>query len=180
MTHPELILFVFSLSVLLLAAIIFGYLAQYLRIPKVIGEILGGIILGPAVLGIAFPDVQQQLFSSSVPVSQARDALVKLGAIFLLFIIGLEINLPKIKELRKTIAWTAFFGSVSPFFMGFASIFFFPQIWNYSPSENRWLLPLFIGTALSISALPVIARILLDLELLKSKIGSIILSNSYN
>jgi Kef-type K+ transport system membrane component KefB len=178
MTHSDIIFFIFSLAILLLTAIAFGRLAQYLKMPKVIGELLGGIILGPTILGLFYPNVQQLLFASSGSVFQARDAFVKLGAILLLFVIGLEINLPKITELRKTIAWTSFFGSSFPFILGLASVFLFPQIWNYSPAENKWLLPLFVGTALSISALPVIARVLLDLGLLKSKVGSIILATA--
>ncbi len=104
MSHSDLILFIFSLAILLLMAIVSGRLAHYLKMPKVIGELMGGIILGPTVLGLFFPDIKQLLFASSGSVFQARDAFVKLGAILLLFVIGLEINLPKIKELRKTIA----------------------------------------------------------------------------
>ena len=178
MNHSDLTLFIFSLAILLITAIISGRIAQYLKMPKVIGELVGGIILGPTILGIFYPDIKQLLFASSGSVFQARDAFVKLGAILLLFVIGLEINLPKIKELRKTIAWTSFFGSSFPFILGLFSVFLFPQIWNYSPDQNKWLLPLFIGTALSISALPVIARILLDLDLLKSKVGSVILATA--
>jgi Kef-type K+ transport system membrane component KefB len=178
MNHTDLILFIFSLAILLLMAIISGRLAQYLKMPKVIGELIGGIILGPTILGLFYPDIKQLLFASSGSVFQARDAFVKLGAMLLLFVIGLEINLPRIKELRKTIVWTSFFGSSFPFILGLTSVFLFPQIWNYSPDQNKWLLPLFIGTALSISALPVIARILLDLGLLKSKVGSIILATA--
>ncbi|MFA5994074.1 MAG: cation:proton antiporter [Parcubacteria group bacterium] len=178
MNHTDLILFIFSLAILLLMAIASGRLAQYFKMPKVIGELVGGIILGPTILGLFCPDIKQLLFASSGSVFQARDAFVKLGAILLLFVIGLEINLPKIKALRKTIAWTSFFGSSFPFILGLASVFLFPRIWNYSPDQNKWLLPLFIGTALSISALPVIARILLDLGLIKSKVGSVILATA--
>ncbi len=178
MTHPDLILFIFSLAVLLLTALVFGRFALYLRAPKVIGEFLGGIVLGPAVFGFFSPNIQFWLFNSSAPVLQARDALVKLGAIFLLFVIGLEINLFQIKEFKKTIVWISVFGSILPFALGFFSVIIFPGIWNYSSAENKWLLPLFIGTALSISALPVIARILKDLGILKNKIGSIILGSA--
>jgi Kef-type K+ transport system membrane component KefB len=176
MLHTDLILFIFSFSILLLAAIVFGRLAQKLKMPKIIGELLGGIILGPTVLGTFFPTIQTWLFSYSNSILVSRDVLLKFGAILLLFIIGLEVNLSKVKELKKTIAWTSFLGSAFPFVLSVTSVFLFPKVWNYNPSQNEWLLPLFIGTALSISALPVIARILMDLGMLKSKIGSIILA----
>jgi Kef-type K+ transport system membrane component KefB len=163
---------------LLFVAIVFGRLAQKLGMPKIIGELLGGIVFGPTVLGTFFPETQSWLFSYSDSILVSRDVLLKFGAILLLFIIGLEVNLSKVKELKKTIVWTSLFGSAFPFVLGAASVFIFPKVWSYVPAENDWLLPLFIGTALSISALPVIARILMDLGLLKSKVGSIILATA--
>ncbi|MFA6160525.1 MAG: cation:proton antiporter, partial [Parcubacteria group bacterium] len=155
MCHADLILFIFSFSILLLVAIVFGRLAQKLGMPKIIGELLGGIVFGPTILGTFFPEIQNWLFSYSDSILVSRDVLIKFGAILLLFIIGLEVNLSKIKELKKTIIWTSIFGSIFPFVLGMISVFLFPKIWNYLPAENEWLLPLFIGTALSISALPV-------------------------
>lgn len=178
MRHPDLILLMLSFSILLFVAIVFGRLAQKLGMPKIVGELLGGIVFGPTVLGTSFPETQNWLFSSSDSILVSRDVLIKFGAILLLFIIGLEINLSKIKELKRTIVWTSLFGSAVPFVLGAVSVFLFPGAWNYVPSQNEWLLPLFIGTALSISALPVIARILLDLGMLKSKVGSIILATA--
>ncbi|MEN6360888.1 MAG: cation:proton antiporter [Smithella sp.] len=178
MRHTDLILLMLSFSILLFVAIVFGRLAQKLGMPKIVGELLGGIVFGPTVLGTFFPETQNWLFSSSDSILVSRDVLIKFGAILLLFIIGLEINLSKIKELKRTIVWTSLFGSAVPFVLGAVSVFLFPGTWNYVPSQNEWLLPLFIGTALSISALPVIARILLDLGMLKSKVGSIILATA--
>ncbi len=178
MSHSDLILFLFSLSILLSVAIIFGRIAHKIGMPKVIGELLGGIILGPTVLGMLFPEIQSYLFNHSSPFLVSRETLLKFGAILLLFTIGLEVNLSKIKELKSTIVWTSLFGLAVPFLLGVAAVVFFPQIWNSDPSQHEWLLPLFIGTALSISALPVIARILMDLGLLKSKVGTIILATA--
>jgi Kef-type K+ transport system membrane component KefB len=178
MYHNDLIVFIFSSSLLLFVAIVFGCLAKTLGMPKIIGELLGGIVFGPTVLGTFFPETQNWLFSYSDSMLVSRDVLIKFGAILLLFVIGLEVNLSKVKELKKTILWTSLFGSVFPFIVGAVSVFLFPRVWNYIPSESEWLLPLFIGTALSISALPVIARILMDLGILKSKVGSIILATA--
>ena len=178
MCHTDLIIFIFSFSILLFVAIFFGYLAKKIGMPKIIGELLGGIVFGPTILGTFFPEIQNWLFSYSDSILVSRDVLIKFSAILLLFIIGLEVNLTKVKELKKTIIWTSFFGSAFPFVLGVISVFLFPNVWNYIPSEGKWLLPLFIGTALSISALPVIARILMDLGMLKSKVGSIILATA--
>jgi Kef-type K+ transport system membrane component KefB len=177
MYHTDLI-FIFSFSILLFVAIIFGHFAQKLRMPKIIGELLGGIIFGPTVFGTFFPETQNWLFSYSDSVLLSRDVLIKLSAILLLFVVGLEVNLSKVKELKKSIIWTSLSGWAFPFVLGVASVFLFPRVWNYVPSQDGWFLPLFIGTALSISALPVIARTLMDLGMLKSKIGSIILATA--
>lgn len=112
MCHTYLILFIFSFSILLFVAIIFGRLAQKLEMPKIIGELLGGIIFGPTILGTFFPETQNWLFSYSDSILISRDVLLKFGAILLLFIIGLEVNLSKVKELKKTILWTSFWFSV--------------------------------------------------------------------
>ncbi|MEK7572165.1 MAG: cation:proton antiporter [Patescibacteria group bacterium] len=176
MSNEHISIVLLSLTLLLFTAIIAGRFAQRFGIPKVIGEVLGGIIVGQTVFGLFFPELYQSLFTPKSDLSEARDFFIKIGAIFFLFIIGLEINLPKAKTLRKTILWTSLSGLAFPFILGFASVFFFPHLWHYS-SENL-ALPLFIGTALSISALPVIARILIDFKLLKSKIGSIIIASA--
>ncbi|NTU66833.1 MAG: cation:proton antiporter [Candidatus Moranbacteria bacterium] len=178
MCHADLIIFIFSFSILLLVAIFSGRLAHKFGMPKIIGELIGGIVFGPTIMGTFFPEAQNWLFSYSSPIIVSRDVLLKFGAILLLFIVGLEVNLSKVKELKKTILWTSLFGSAFPFVLGASSVFLFPKIWDYVPSENGLLLPLFIGTALSISALPVIARILMDMGMLKSKVGSIILATA--
>lgn len=115
MSHSDLILFLFSLSILLSVAIIFGRIAQKIGVPKVIGELLGGIVLGPTVLGMFFPGVQNYLFAHSSPLLVSREILLKFGAILLLFTVGLEVNLIKIKELKNTIVWTSLFGLAVPF-----------------------------------------------------------------
>jgi Kef-type K+ transport system membrane component KefB len=178
MQPDVVILFFLSLGILLAAAICAGHLARTLHMPAVIGELVAGILLGPTLAGLFLPEAIQALLANSGEVAQARSALLNIGSILLLFVIGLEIELSKIRELRATIAWTSALGFLLPFCLGVASIFLFPGMWNYEEAADRWLLPLFIGTALSISALPVIARILLDLGLLKSRVGSVILASA--
>ncbi|OPY70342.1 MAG: High-affinity Na(+)/H(+) antiporter NhaS3 [Syntrophorhabdaceae bacterium PtaU1.Bin034] len=174
----NLVLFMFSLSVLLLVAIVSGHLIQKVKMPKITGEVFGGIILGPTILGTLFPEIYNWLFFYSHSIVAAREMFLKLCALLILFVIGLEVDLSEITRLRRTVLWTSFFGLAPPFFLGMASVLVFPGLWGCNPSGSTWLLPLFVGTALSISALPVIARILADLGMLRSKIGSVILATA--
>ena len=173
-----LVVFIISVSILLLVGIVSGRLLQKLSLPRVIGELFGGIVLGPTVLGTLLPAAYESLFSCSDSVRVSREVLIKLGAILILFVIGLEVNLPRVRELRRTIVWTSFFGSTFPFLLGMLSVVIFPRLWHYDPLGNTWLLPLFVGTALSVSALPIIARILMDLGMLQTKVGSAILATA--
>ncbi|KJR41244.1 Cation/H+ exchanger [Candidatus Magnetoovum chiemensis] len=178
MEHNDLVILLLSLSALLAVGVIFGELGKKIGIPKVIGELIGGIIIGPTLVGKVYPYFYQTIFPSSGIIFNYREAIVKIGIIFLLFVVGLELNFKHIKDFRKTILFTSFLGFLIPFILGFSSILLFPNVWDYSYNENKYALPFFIGIALSISALPVIARILLDLNLTNSKIGSIIIASA--
>lgn len=178
MSHTELSLMLLVIAILLSTAVAMGRIAKALTLPAVIGELLAGILLGPTVVGAFFPDLREQLLSSSSKVFHSMDTLVNLGGILLLFVIGLDIKLSQIVEQRKVISTVSLFGFVFPFGIGMISIFLFPDTWGYTGAGQSWALPLIVGTALSITSLPVISRILLDLGLLKTRFGAIIISSA--
>lgn len=170
--HFEIIIFLIQLIGLLGISKFFGELARRLKQPAVIGEIIGGIIIGPTIIGTFAPSLFHSLFINSVGSAVALDGLITVSVIFLLFVVGLEIELDSIKKQGKAVTYLGILGVAIPFVLGY------PVGWGLFPlvdtNLTRHVYSLFIGAALSISALPVIARVLLDLNLLKTKIGNLI------
>lgn len=143
------------------------------------GELIVGIILGPTVLGMICPDIFNYLFPFSGNIPIALDGIFSLSVIMLLFVAGMEVQLPMVLKQGRVAIYTSMFSMVIPFFTGFATAWFFPDIFGIPHEESaRLLFALFFGTALSISALPVIARILMDMNLFQTNIGMVIIASA--
>jgi Kef-type K+ transport system membrane component KefB len=152
-------------------------LGRLVKLPVVMGEIIIGIVLGPSVFGKFFPHLQQQLFPLIGNVSLALDGIAKLSVVMLLFVAGLEVQMQVVIKQGRTAISTGFIGLVVPFAAGFALCWYNQSLFN-SAYGDPFLLSLFMGTALSISALPVISRILLDMNIFKTKIGMVIIASA--
>lgn len=175
MSPADLLIFALEIAVMLLTALACGHLARKCRLPAVLGELVGGILLGPTVWGWLSPGSFGWLFPAAGPAFQGRDALVQVGALFFLFAVGLELNLGLVTRQGRKIAWTSLLGILVPFAFGCGLVYLFPGLFGELAQGRLTLVALFVGTALSISALPVIARILLDLNLLKTDLGAVVL-----
>ena len=178
MYQNDMVVFFLEIAVMLLVALLCGQLARTLRLPTVLGELIGGILLGPTVWGWLSPGTHGWLFPASGPVFLGRDALVQLCMLFFLFAAGLGINLGLVKAKLNNIAWTSIPGIAIPFALGFGMVVLMPGLWQSQIHASLLLFALFMGTALSISALPVIARILMDLDLINTDIGAIVLGSA--
>jgi len=163
---------------MLAVALLFGKVLHKLHQPIILGELIGGIVLGPTVLGALAPGIFEWLFPTSGATVVVRDALLKLGMLFFLFSAGLEIDLSQVQQKRVSIMLTSLFGIALPFFLGFVSVLFFADLWDMHGNAGSLIFALFMGTALSISALPVIIRILSELNLLQTDLGIVIVSSA--
>lgn len=161
---------------MLAVACLFGYLMKRLGQPVVLGEIIGGILLGPTFLGAVFPDIYAALFPADKTIVTGMDTLLKVGMMFFMFAAGLEVNLSHFRDSKWTIISTSLFGGVLPFALGFGMVLLLPGFWGQT--GHPMLLALFMGTALAISALPVIARILMEMDLLGSRVGMTIMTSA--
>jgi Kef-type K+ transport system membrane component KefB len=168
----------FALAVLLGAAKLAGELVQKIGQPSILGEISAGILLGPTVLGHFRPEWYATLFPSSGPVPIALETVATLGVVFFLLAAGLETSLHSIFRQGRSALFVSFFGVVFPFATGFLAAELFPHFLGAEPGSNRLVFALFVGTALSISALPVIAKILMDLGLLQTELGAVVMSSA--
>ena len=174
----DLIILFYQISVMLGCALLFGQIMRKLNQPSVLGELIGGILIGPTVLGVLAPGIYAQLFPAIPGIVQERDILLKVGMLFFLFSAGLEVNLTQIKQRKWKIVLISAFGFLIPFFIGYGVVLLLPKYWNPSGASDPLTLALFIGTALSISALPVISRILVDLRLLDQEVGIVVISSA--
>lgn len=178
LAHNELIVLLLSISAMLIISRIFAELGKKLKLPVVMGELIVGIMLGPTVLGMLCPDVFSYLFPRSGNIPIALDGIFNLSVIMLLFVAGMEVQLSLMLKQGKVAIYTSLFSMLIPFFTGFAVAWFCPQVFGIGADGDKLLFALFLGTALSISALPVIARILMDMNLFKTNIGMIVIASA--
>src|ERR1700719_518054 len=167
-----------SLAVLLGAAKLMGELMQKLGQPSVLGEIMAGILLGPTVLGHFKPEIYAAVFPNQGHLPMVLEAITTLGVVFFLFTAGIEIDLRSIFRQGKSALLVSLLGVIVPFALGFGSAGLFPRFLGAGEGADRLIFALFVGTALSISALPVIAKILMDLNLLRSEMGTVVMSSA--
>lgn len=175
-TDDALILFFLQIGVMLTTAVVFGQLMRKIHQPAVLGELIGGVILGPTIFGLIFPETYIWLFPVDAVVTSWRKAVIKIGMLFFLFVAGLEINPAYLRQKGFSVVLTSVFGSVIPFGLGFGATLLFPTLWDIQSKDQGLTLAFFMGTALSISALPVIARILSDLGLLHQEAGAVVMA----
>ena len=175
--HDVMTMFL-ALAVLLGTAKLAGEVMQKLDQPSVLGEIMAGILLGPTVLGQIKPNVYAFLFPATGNLPIVLDTVTTLGVVFFLLSAGLEIDLRSIFRQGRSAIAVSFCGVIIPFVFGFAAAGLFPRFLGAGEGADRLIFALFVGTALSISALPVIAKILMDLNLLRSEMGTVVMSSA--
>ena len=178
LSSDEVLSFLIIVSVILITARVLGEVFRKFKQPAVIGEILAGIILGPSLLGTLFPHLFETIFTSQKGIPfKAFDGLAQMGIILLMFIAGFEVDLKQIRKQGKKAASISLMGLVFPFALGFGTVWFFYDRIFSTPQGTSLVIPaMFFGTALSITALSVIAKILLDMNILRSKIGNLVLT----
>jgi len=159
-----------QIVVILVMAGLFRRLFRWLHQPPVMGEMVAGIVLGPSVLGLFLPQVMWFLF----PVSslQTLQLLSQIGVVLFMFLVGMEVNVRHLRERGSAAVMISHASIIIPFLLGTAlSIFLYKDLAPPGTSFNAFAL--FIGVAMSITAFPVLARILQDRGLWNTHLGSI-------
>jgi Kef-type K+ transport system membrane component KefB/mannitol/fructose-specific phosphotransferase system IIA component (Ntr-type) len=172
--HHAIVGMFLALGVLLASALILGELARRAGQPAILGEILAGAVLGPSVLGRLQPGLASTLFPTTGPNAVVLDALTTLSIALFLLVAGLEVDLSRaIRQGRVALA-VSVGGMAAPFGIGFAVGWL---AWDrIGTGASPLVFALFLATALSISALPVIAKTLMDLSLYRSDIGMVVVA----
>jgi len=177
MNPEDFVKFALQITAMLGIALLFGQLMRRRKQPAVLGELLGGIVLGPTIVGVLFPGVYSWLFQSSESVAVIRDASIKMGMLFFLFTAGLQVKVSDLRRLGRKAMTIGVIGTLLPIAAGVGLVYLLPHdFWGPTVQEHFFIFALFIGINLANSANPVIARILMDFGLLKEEIGTIIMT----
>ncbi|MGH2722219.1 MAG: cation:proton antiporter [Actinomycetota bacterium] len=171
----ELLLLLVQFGLLLLAARALGEVAVRFRLPSVVGELLAGFLLGPTLLGQLAPGVFDAIFPQEAGQFHLLEAFSWFGVILLLVLTGIETDIGLIaRKGRKALGISAG-GIVVPFGMGVGLGFLLPGTFLAS-ADQRVVFALFVGTALGLSAIPVIAKVLMEMNLVWRDIGQLTLA----
>jgi Kef-type K+ transport system membrane component KefB len=158
---------------IILVARFFGWVFKKIGQPTVIGEIIAGIVLGPSLLGMYFPEFSQVLF----PVQSLGNLkfLSQIGLILFMFVIGMELDLKALKNKANDAIVISHASIVIPFALGIGLAYF---VYNrFAPEGVKFLsFSLFMGIAMSITAFPVLARIVQERGIHKTRLGAIVIT----
>jgi Kef-type K+ transport system membrane component KefB len=174
---PSEPLFVAQIILLLVVGRTLGELMQRLGQPAIMGQLLAGILLGPSALGAALPQVQHAIFPSANSQKIMIDGVSQLGILLLLLLTGMETDLALIGRLRRAAASVSLAGIGVPFACGVLLGGFMPQAMLPRP-EPRLITALFLGTALSISSVKIVAVVVHDMNFLRRTIGQLIVASA--
>ncbi|MET0394399.1 MAG: cation:proton antiporter [Chitinophagaceae bacterium] len=172
LTHPLAILLLQIITIILVARI-FIFLCRKIRQPAVIGEVIAGIFLGPSFVGMYFPEFSGFLF----PAKSLGNLqfLSQIGLILFMFIIGMELDLKVLKNKARDAVVISHASIIFPFTLGIGLAYFTYQ--RFAPPHINFLsFALFMGIAMSITAFPVLARIVQERGLTKTKLGTIVIT----
>ena len=171
--QPEtssLIILVAQIAVIILASRVVGHVFRKIGQPQVVGEMLAGILLGPSLLGWLAPDFSAALFPAAS--LGLLNAVSQLGLILFMFLVGLELNAKELYEHGRATILMSHASIVVPFVLAAVlSLYLYPRLSDDSVSFMGFAL--FMGAAMAITAFPVLARILTDRQLLRTRIGTI-------
>lgn len=174
--HAVLLLFI-EISLLLFTSLVFGELMVRLGQPAIIGQILAGLILGPTFFGAFFPDLSSNLFPRDGSQSRLIEVISWIGVSLILMLTGMETDTAMLKRLGKPLMSFGFLGLLGPLIAGSVISLLLPESLMGDP-PNRLAFAVFVGTVFAASSVPVVAKILMDMKMLKLDIGQLIIATS--
>ncbi|HSZ67866.1 MAG TPA: cation:proton antiporter [Xanthobacteraceae bacterium] len=170
-------IFLVEIGLLLLVGRIMGEAAQRIGQPAVMGQLIGGLLLGPSVFGAIWPGAQHALFPDSGTQKSMIDAVSQLGILMLLLLTGMETDLQLVRRVGRAAITVAIAGVAVPFACGFALGEMLPAAILPKP-EARLVTAIFIGTALSISSVKIVAMVVREMNFMRRDLGQIIVASA--
>jgi Kef-type K+ transport system membrane component KefB len=190
MSNFELVLkLLLQLATILCACRIISFLGRrYLGQTDVVCEMIAGVLLGPSLFGILAPEIQQWLFpkiplllenGSKIPNPSMSIlfAMSQVGLVIYMFLIGLEFNTDLIKHRLRSASLVSIMGIMAPFLLGaIAAVFLYPNGGLFTPGMNPWTAALYLGASMSITAFPMLARMLYERGIAQTRMGTLALA----
>ncbi len=175
---PSEVVFIFQMMLLIFVGRMLGEAFQRMGQPAVTGQLVAGILLGPTVLGALWPDVQHWLFPPGQKEQKAMlDAVSQVGILMLLLLTGMETDLRLVRRAGRAAVSVSLSGIVVPFACGFALGEFLPDSMIPNP-QLRIVTSLFLGTALSIASIKIVAMVVREMNYMRRNLGQIIVSSA--
>ncbi|HYK25232.1 MAG TPA: cation:proton antiporter, partial [Steroidobacteraceae bacterium] len=168
-------IFLAQITVLLLVGRLLGELMQRVRQPAVMGQLLAGVLLGPSVFGALLPSLQHRLFPPMAAQQGMLEGVAQLGVLMLLLITGMEMDFARVKNARRPALFASSCGIIVPFALGFALGEIVPH-WLIPSEQRRTITALFLGAALAISSVKIVASVIRDLDFMRRNVGQIIVA----
>jgi len=166
----QLLLLILQIAVILVAARTVGYAFRAIRQPQVVGEMAAGILLGPSFLGWVAPELSLSLFPAASLVHV--QTVSQIGLLIFMFLVGVEFDPALLKGRGHAALITSHVSIVAPFFLGsILALYLYPQLSDASVTFTGFAL--FMGAAMSVTAFPVLARILVERNLMRTRVGAV-------
>jgi Kef-type K+ transport system membrane component KefB/nucleotide-binding universal stress UspA family protein len=176
-SHASIAVFLTQIIVLVLVGRLIGEGLQRFGQPNVMGPLIGGLILGPSVFGAFWPELQHALFPAAGEQKAMLTAVSQIGILLLLFLAGMETDIGLIRRVGRAAVSVSATGIIVPFACGFALGEFLPASMLPDP-DQRIITSLFLGTALSISSVKIVAMVVREMGFVRRNLGQIILASA--
>jgi Kef-type K+ transport system membrane component KefB len=189
MSNFELVLkLLLQLTIILGTCRIVSIMGRYVGQTDVVCEMIAGVILGPSLLGLIAPDIQQWLFPNVPLILESGTkipnpsmsilfAISQIGLVIYMFLIGLELNTDQLKNNIKSAGLVSLAGVITPFTLGaIAALFLYGNNQLFNPQITSWAAALYLGASMSITAFPLLARMLYERDIAKTSFGTLALA----
>lgn len=174
---PSEAVFFLQIIALMVVGRLLGEALLRLRQPAVMGQLMAGLVLGPSILGAIFPDVQQALFPAAKEQKAMLEAVSQFGVLLILLMTGMETDLKLVRASSRASIMASLGGIVIPFACGFALGEFLPDAMLPDP-DKRLITSLFLGVALSIASVKIVATVVREMNFLRRTVGQVILGSA--
>jgi K+:H+ antiporter len=171
------LLFIAQIAVLMLVGRLLGEAMLRFGQPAVMGQLIAGLVLGPSLLGALFPDFQHALFPAAPEQKAMLNAVAQFGILLLLLLTGMETDLKLVRKSGRAALFASLAGIVVPFLCGVGLGETLPD-WMLPDPDKRLITSLFLGTALSIASVKIVATVIREMNFMRRTVGQVILASA--
>src|SRR5476651_1509144 len=174
---PSEVIFIAQILALMIVGRLLGEAMLRMGQPAVMGQLIAGLLLGPSLFGLLLPDVQHALFPKNPEQKAMIDAISQFGILLLLLLTGMETDLKLVRQTGRAAVFASLMGILFPFVAGVALGELMPESLLPDPSK-RLITALFLGTALSIASVKIVAMVVREMNFMRRVVGQVILASA--